>query len=142
MRGTEAQIYAPIERRQDGRETVSVIQRRIVVAAGICVMAFALIGVRLVDVGIMKGGVTGASVPAGEQPQSARADIVDRNGVVLARDLPVSDLYARPHAFTDRREAARHLAAEAHPPDDGVGWIVIDSVGFPRPWHQLICHEP
>ncbi|HWE07358.1 MAG TPA: penicillin-binding protein 2 [Rhizomicrobium sp.] len=113
MRGTDGQIYAPVERRQDGREAVSVIQRRIVVAAGICVMAFALIGVRLVDVGIMKGSVTGASAPIGEQPQPARADILDRNGVVLARDLPVGDLYARPHVFADRREAARQLAALA-----------------------------
>jgi len=113
MRGTDGQIYAPVERRQDGREAVSVIQRRIVVAAGICVMAFALIAVRLVDVGLMKGSVTGASAPISEQSQSARADILDRNGVVLARDLPVGDLYARPHAFADRREAARQLAAVA-----------------------------
>lgn len=113
MRGTDGQIYAPVERRQDGHETVSVIQRRIVVAAGICVMAFALIGVRLIDVGLMKGSVTGASPPIGEQPQSVRADILDRNGVVLARDLPVGDLYARPHAFADRLEAARQLAGPA-----------------------------
>jgi cell division protein FtsI (penicillin-binding protein 3) len=113
MRGTDGQIYAPVERRQDGREAVSVIQRRIVVAAGICVMAFALIAVRLVDVGLMKGSVTGASAPISEQSQSLRADILDRNGVVLARDLPVGDLYARPHAFADRREAARQLAAVA-----------------------------
>ncbi|HEY2444417.1 MAG TPA: penicillin-binding protein 2 [Rhizomicrobium sp.] len=110
MRGTDGQIYAPIERRQDARETVSVIQRRIVIAAGICVMAFALIGVRLVDVGIMKGRVTGAAETAGDRTPSARADILDRNGVVLARDLPVADLYARPHAFDDRREAALALA--------------------------------
>jgi cell division protein FtsI (penicillin-binding protein 3) len=113
MRGTDGQIYAPVERRQDGREAVSVIQRRIVVAAGICVMAFALIAVRLVDVGIMKGSVTGASAPISEQLQSVRADILDRNGVVLARDLPVGDLYARPHVFADRGEAARQLAAVA-----------------------------
>jgi cell division protein FtsI (penicillin-binding protein 3) len=42
--------------------------------------------------------------------QPFRADILDRTGVVLARDLPVKDLYARPHAFWDRGEAARELA--------------------------------
>ena len=40
----------------------------------------------------------------------SRADLVDRNGELLARDLPVSDLYARPHAFWDRQEAAHDLA--------------------------------
>ena len=39
-----------------------------------------------------------------------RADFVDRNGVLIARDLPVSDLYATPAAFWDTDEAARVLA--------------------------------
>jgi cell division protein FtsI (penicillin-binding protein 3) len=91
-----------------------VIQRRIVIAAGLCVMAFALIGVRLVDVGVMKGRVTGAAAPIVAQTPIWRGDILDRNGVVLARDLPVSDLYARPHEFDDTGVAARELAAAAN----------------------------
>jgi len=89
------------------------IQRRIVLAAGFCVMAFALIGVRLIDVGVLKGQITGAAPPANEQSQLIRADLVDRNGTVLARDLPVSDLYARPHVFSNPRAAARALAQTA-----------------------------
>ena len=38
--------------------------------------------------------------------QPMRADFVDRNGVLIARDLPVSDLYATPAAFWDTDEAA------------------------------------
>ena len=41
----------------------------------------------------------------------ARADLTDRNGELLARDLPVKDLYARPHVFWDKAQAARDLAA-------------------------------
>ena len=41
----------------------------------------------------------------------ARADLTDRNGELLARDLPVKDLYARPHVFWDKEQAARGLAA-------------------------------
>jgi cell division protein FtsI (penicillin-binding protein 3) len=101
----------PIKVRID--ESVSMIQRRIVIAAGLCVMAFALIGLRLVDVGIFKGQVTGASVPALATAPPARADLLDRSGVVLARDLPVADLYVRTHALADRQQAARALAAAA-----------------------------
>jgi cell division protein FtsI (penicillin-binding protein 3) len=86
-------------------------QRRIVMAAGFCVMAFALIGFRLLDVTVLKGAVTGAVTPTVEKIARARADIVDRNGQLLARDLPVSDLYATPQALRDRAQAEREIAA-------------------------------
>ena len=104
-------IYAPVAARRVKDESVSTIQRRVIIAAGLCVMGFALVGLRLVDVGVLKGGATGASSAAiGEAPPT-RADLLDRNGMVLARDLPVGDLYARPHAFEDRAGAAHALAA-------------------------------
>jgi cell division protein FtsI (penicillin-binding protein 3) len=87
-----------------------IVQRRIAIAAGLCVMAFALIGLRLVDVMALKGRVSGVSEALDDRLAGGRADIVDRNGMVLARDLPVYDLYARPHALWDRREAAHDLA--------------------------------
>jgi len=84
------------------------IQRRIVIGAGLCIVAFALVGVRLVDVTLMRGhggpGFEGHAV-------LARADLTDRNGELLARDLPVKDLYARPHVFWDKGQAAHDLAA-------------------------------
>jgi cell division protein FtsI (penicillin-binding protein 3) len=89
-------------------ETPTVFQRRIVIGAGVCVAAFMLVGLRLVDVTLMRGpGGSGGSEPV----LSARADLTDRNGELLARDLPVKDLYARPHEFWDKAEAARGLAA-------------------------------
>jgi len=86
------------------------IQRRIVLSAGLLVMAFALVGVRLVDVMVLKGRVTGAAADLADGPLTKRADLVDRNGWLLARNLPVADLYAQPSAFEDRAEAARDLA--------------------------------
>jgi cell division protein FtsI (penicillin-binding protein 3) len=65
--------------------------------------------VRLIDVGILK--VSGATSPATDQAPLTRADLLDRNGAILARDLPVGDLYARPHIFEHREDAARMLAA-------------------------------
>jgi len=82
------------------------IQRRIVISAGLLVMAFALIGIRLVDVMVLKGRVTGVAEIA-DKPLPARADLLDRNGQLLARDLPVADLYAQPAAFEDRGERTR-----------------------------------
>src|ERR1700743_3005323 len=85
-----------------------VFQRRIVIGAVICVAAFALVGLRLVDVSLMRGSGHGGFE---DHPVIARADLVDRNGELLARDLPVKDLYARPHVFWDKNEAAHDLAA-------------------------------
>ena len=85
-----------------------VFQRRIVIGAVFCVAAFALVGLRLVDVSLMRGpGPSGFR----DHAVTARADLVDRNGELLARDLPVKDLYARPHVFWDKGQAARDLAA-------------------------------
>jgi cell division protein FtsI (penicillin-binding protein 3) len=87
-------------------EAPTVFQRRIIIGAVICVAAFALVGIRLVHVTLLKSldpGRAAAEVVA-------RADLTDRNGELLARDLPVKDLYARPQVFWDKPEAARELS--------------------------------
>ncbi len=88
-------------------EAPTIFQRRIVVGAVICVAAFALVLVRLVDVTLFQSGTHHSAHGFSEQ---ARADILDRNGQILARDIPTEDLYARPHAFDDRMQAAHDLA--------------------------------
>ena len=86
----------------------TIYQRRIVIGAVLCVAAFALVIVRLVDVTLLKGDGAAAAF---DHTVAARADLVDRNGELLARDLPVVDLYVRPHALDDKDEAARGLAS-------------------------------
>ena len=88
------------------READSSYQRRIVIGAGLCVLAFALVGIRLVHVSLLKSWDGGQA----HAPAVARADLTDRNGELLARDLPVKDLYARPQYFNDKAQAARSLA--------------------------------
>ena len=87
-------------------EVPTVFQRRIVIGAVICVAAFALVGIRLVHVTLLKSLDPARAATA----VVARADLTDRNGELLARDLPVKDLYARPQVFWDKQEAARQLS--------------------------------
>ncbi|MGQ0741028.1 MAG: peptidoglycan D,D-transpeptidase FtsI family protein [Alphaproteobacteria bacterium] len=85
------------------------VRGRIALVAVFSAFAFALIGARLVDVAVFGAG--GAASPHGMRVLAQRADLVDRNGVLIARDLPVHDLYARPAEFVDAGAAARALAA-------------------------------
>ena len=95
-----------------------VFQRRIVIGAGLCIAAFALVGLRLADVTLMRswhGGFAG-------HPLIPRADLTDRNGELLARDLPVKDLYVRPHVFWDKQQAAHDLAAATGASEKRLDW--------------------
>jgi len=90
-------------------ERATIYQRRMVIGAVISAAAFALVGARLIDVTLFKPSA--AAGDPGSRPAMARADMVDRNSELLARDLPVADLYARPHTLDDKVQAARELAS-------------------------------
>src|SRR5258705_2033714 len=95
----------------------SLVRSRIALAALFCATAFSIVAARLVDVMVFGAGPRAAGAASIAHPM--RADLVDRNGVLIARDLPVSDLYAMPAALWDTDEAAHELAAatgtdEAH----------------------------
>src|SRR5262245_27505998 len=87
----------------------SLVRSRIALAPCCCGAAFSLIAVRLIDVMVLGGG-GGRGSYAVTAVHPMRADLVDRNGALIARDLPVSDLYAMPANFWDIEEAARDLA--------------------------------
>jgi cell division protein FtsI (penicillin-binding protein 3) len=85
---------------------------RLVVTAGLVAVAFTMIGVRLVDLMVLGDGPT-AIARAREPGRSpmARADIVDRNGVIIATNLPTVNLYADSQSIPDAKIAATKLAA-------------------------------
>ena len=91
----------------------SLVRSRIALAAVFCAACFSIIAARLIDVMVFGAGVTAAPSPALAHPM--RADLVDRNGVLIARDLPVSDLYATPAVFWDTNEAAHGLRRRRAP---------------------------
>ena len=83
---------------------------RMVAVAVVLSVAFALIAGRLVEVMVLQGaGDAMARAPIAAPP--GRADIVDRNGVLLATDLPTASLYAEPRRVIDAPETAERLAA-------------------------------
>ncbi|HEY1638688.1 MAG TPA: penicillin-binding protein 2 [Rhizomicrobium sp.] len=87
----------------------TIVQRRIAIAALCCVLGFALIGVRLVDLTLLRAVSASAGVLR-SHAMNARADIVDRNGELLARDLIVHDLSVQPYLLPDKPAAAHELA--------------------------------
>ncbi len=87
-------------------------RRRLTITGVLFVLAFLTVGGRLVDVSALSNGaeLRIASATAAELP-GRRADIVDRNGEILATTLPTASLYADPALVIDPAEAAEMLVA-------------------------------
>lgn len=83
---------------------------RLIVTGAMFTLAFAVIAGRMVDVTMLKG----TTVQRAHQARSTeltfeRADVVDRNGVLLATSLPSVSLYAHPREILDKAQAARQI---------------------------------
>ena len=84
---------------------------RLLVTGALFAIAFAVVALRLTAVALLQQG----DEPRVAQSSAAngllvgRADIVDRNGVVLATTLPTASLYANPHQVLDADDAAARL---------------------------------
>jgi cell division protein FtsI (penicillin-binding protein 3) len=86
---------------------------RLIVTAGLFGFAFAMIGIRIVDLMVLNDGpsVSSSSSRGVARAPTARADILDRNGVIVATNLPTVNLYADTHKVPDARLAADKLTA-------------------------------
>jgi cell division protein FtsI (penicillin-binding protein 3) len=93
------------------RQSLDQSHTRLLITAALFCLVFAAIAVRLVDV--MAFGARDVVV-VHREPVAApayRADITDRNGVLLATTLDTPSLFADPRQVLDAKDAARKLAA-------------------------------
>lgn len=98
--------------RLDGvrKQALETGRNRLLVTGLVMTMAFAIIALRLVDLTAFAPTEPHAIAEAEQAGHAAgRADIVDRNGVLLATSLPTASLYADPQAVMDPAEAAAKL---------------------------------
>ncbi len=88
-------------------------RNRLLVGGVLFAVAFAAIGFRLADVAVVQPQTEPRIVQSHEPLRYAaeRADIVDRNGTVLATSLRTASLYANPREVPNAREAAERLSA-------------------------------
>jgi len=83
---------------------------------GLAIIAFvavySVIAIRLVMFAMVSDGRTVHRVGGGDAIATARPDILDRNGEVLATDVRVPSLYAEPRRLIDVDEAVELLTAD------------------------------
>jgi cell division protein FtsI (penicillin-binding protein 3) len=88
-------------------------RHRLTIAAAIFGMVFIAIGVRMGYVSLLRDGAEPTQRVAARAGsiQSERADIVDRNGIVLATSVPVMSAFVNPRLLLDPQDAARKIVS-------------------------------
>lgn len=96
------------------RTALDIARGRIVIVSALFVIAYIVVAGRAFDVAVIQGMLNQGdrmSFLSGEAApvQTSRQDIVDRNGVILARSLKTASLYADPKLISDAASVARDL---------------------------------
>lgn len=103
--------YMPPRMDGDERRFVEMGRARIVVTSIFMALVFTIIGGRLTQLAIRgESGDRPIAIAAEHDELRLRANIVDRNGEILATDLETASLFANPRRLLDAKKAARALA--------------------------------
>jgi len=90
---------------------LEVARTRVLVAGAVFALCFVVLGIRVVDLALIggAGATTSASARLSESFSTRRADMVDRNGVLLATNLPTQSLFVDPSEVLDSEGAVDAL---------------------------------
>ena len=101
---------APVE--GPAKQSLETSHTRLIITGALFCLAFLVIAARLVEVAGFKADETRfARARSDETPAITRADIVDRNGVLLATTLDAPSLYANARLIRHPERVAEQLAA-------------------------------
>lgn len=104
------------------RQAIETGRTRILITATVMTLAFGVLGARLVDLTVLNEPAEPRIAKAAtEETVGRRADIVDRNGTLLATSLQTVSLFADPKRVMDPRAAAHKLAAIL--PGSSADWL-------------------
>jgi cell division protein FtsI (penicillin-binding protein 3) len=94
------------------REAIETGRNRLMITGAVLFIAFGGIGLRLIDLSLLQPAEEPRlnDVVQSDRLETERADIVDRNGALLATGLATASLYANPRRVIDADEAARQIA--------------------------------
>src|SRR5579863_5132900 len=105
---------APVVADERASAVLETCRTRMIATAALFAVVFAVVALRLVEIVVLAGGTAESHVGrihAAATPPTARADIVDRDGRLLATTLNSPSLYADPHQIIDAKEAARAVTS-------------------------------
>jgi cell division protein FtsI (penicillin-binding protein 3) len=105
---------APVVGDERAAAIIELCRSRLVLAAALFALIFAVLALRLVDVVLLPGTAAEAPLARGQTvglPPPVRADLVDRNGRLLATTLASPSLYADPRQIIDARAATRAITS-------------------------------
>ena len=111
-----AQPCKPIRRDERNDVALETGRTRLLISGTVLILGFAVVGVRLVNIALFQDALEprAAHAPHASELRMGRADIVDRNGEILATTLQTASLFANPRKILDADEAA-HLLVSALP---------------------------
>lgn len=91
------------------KRALEVSHSRVLLGAGLFAVVFLVIAVRLVAITLLPDSADAAIAQPAKIKTTDRADILDRNGVVLATSLTTASLYANPRQIQDPDQIAEML---------------------------------
>src|SRR3954470_5636358 len=93
--------------------TIEICRGRLVLVAAVFALVFLVVALRLLTMPLFSDGTAEAHAgrvrPSAGPPPPARADIIDRNGQLLATTLTTPSLYADTRHIPDAREATKAI---------------------------------